>query len=203
MALAAALVIGLVGLPLAMAQSLPPLPANPEDMLKPLVDTRQYDSEPQPSTLREHTPLQGKAYRKLTPTSLTPEESSQPPAGSSSASDAGGTKMLTGQVQTLQQAIASESNVDWYAWYLAAREYLGRMGGLECALGTPIKFYRNGRIEAQTFNPICQNSVAGRMFPLPTKTRLDAVILPVRAGAGPPASPEEIYSRIHGSNGFR
>ena len=108
-----------------------------------------------------------------------------------------GPRMLTGKVQTLQEAIESESgNVDWYAWYLSARAYLGRTGGLQCALGTPIKFYRNGQIEALSFNPLCQASVAGRRFPLPPKTKLEALILPVRAGEGPPASPEEIYTRI-------
>ena len=106
--------------------------------------------------------------------------------------------MITGQVQTLQQAMQSESGqVDWYAWYLAARQYLGQTGGLQCALGTPIKFYRNGEIEAMSFNPICQASVLGRRFPLPPQTKLDALILPVRSGEGPPATPEEIYHRIN------
>src|SRR5262245_12470328 len=96
-----ALVLAWTGLPLAGAQSmpsLPPLPANPEDMLKPLVDTHQYDPEPVPSNLRDDPTLYGQAARKLTPTSLTLKDSSQPPAGSSTS---GGTKVLTGQVQTL------------------------------------------------------------------------------------------------------
>jgi hypothetical protein len=105
--------------------------------------------------------------------------------------------VLTGTVRTLQQAIEEEKDtVDWYAWYLACREYLSSTGGLPCALGTPIKFYRNGRIEAQTFDAVCLQSVEGRRFPLPAATRLDALILPVRHGNAPPASPQEIYSRV-------
>jgi hypothetical protein len=190
----------LVCWPLAMAQSLPPFYATPEEMLKPLVDTQQHDAEPQPSTWQEDTRLHGRAQKQLTPTSLTPDANNFPSGGGASAapSAGSGTKILTGQVQTLQQAIVSENDVDWYAWYLSARDYLGRMGGLQCALGTPIKFYRDGRIEALSFNPLCQDSVAGRYFPLPANTRLDAIILPVRPGEGPPASRDEIYSRIKG-----
>jgi hypothetical protein len=111
--------------------------------------------------------------------------------------------VLTGQVQTLQQAIESERDwVDWYSWYLACREYLARTGGLQCPLGTPIKFYRNGHVEAMSFDPACQESVQGRHFPLPSKTRLDALILPVRQGTAPPATPQELYNRIR-SGPFR
>lgn len=148
-------------------------------VLKPLVDTEQPDAAQENSTV-----LKGDAYRK--------KDAGMNPAAQT------GTPVLTGQVQTLQQAMESESGrVDWYAWYLAAREYLGRTGGLQCALGTPIKFYRNGQIEAMSFSPLCQASVSGRNFPLPPKTKLDALILPVRSGEGPPASPQEIYTRIH------
>lgn len=105
--------------------------------------------------------------------------------------------VLQGAVRTLQQAIEEERDtVDWYAWYLACRQYLSSTGGLPCPLGTPIKFYRNGHIEAQTFDTVCLQSVAGRRFALPGATRLDALILPVRHGNAPPASPQEIYSRI-------
>jgi hypothetical protein len=87
--------------------------------------------------------------------------------------------------------------VDWYGWYLSAREYLSQTGGLNCALGTPIKFYKNGQIEALSFDPHCLNSVSGRHYPLPKNTQLDALILPVRPGQGPPASRQEIDSRVH------
>ncbi len=107
------------------------------------------------------------------------------------------TLVLTGKVQTLQEAITSESEtVNWYAWYLSAREYLGLTGGLRCSLGTPIKFHKSGKIEAITFDTACIGSVIGRRFPLPANTKLDAVILPVRSGSGPPASEAEIYTRI-------
>jgi hypothetical protein len=151
-------------LPVVGAQSFPPMPSDPELMLKPLVD-RSGDSKDNEA-------------EQTAPQPVSP-------------------KIITGQVKSLQQATLDERGVvDWYAWYLAAREYLGRMGGLQCALGTPIKFYRGGRIEAISFSPVCQASVAGRFFPLPAKTRLGAVILPVRAAESPPANPQEIYSRI-------
>lgn len=105
--------------------------------------------------------------------------------------------VLSGKVESLQAAMDLERNrVDWYGWYLSVREYLERTGGLPCRLGTPIRFYRNGRIEALTSEPGCRISVEHRRFLLPPETRLEAVILPVRRGTLPPASPAEIYSRI-------
>ncbi len=107
------------------------------------------------------------------------------------------TLVLTGKVQTLQQAMESEKDyVDWYAWYLSARAYLGQSGGIRCPLGTPIKFHKNGLIEAMSFDPYCMASLSGRRFALPRNTKLEALILPVRPGQGPPASPEEINSRV-------
>lgn len=148
-------------------------------LLKPLVDT----SQPEPSSTQKLAPLEGRAERY-----------GQVPVSDSPASQ---TKLITGKVQTLQQAIESERGiVDWYVWYLSAREYISRSGGLRCSLGTPIKFFRNGRIEALTFDTACIGSVLGKRFPLPENTRLDALILPVRPGHGPPASESEIYSRV-------
>jgi hypothetical protein len=150
-------------------------------LLKPLVDTSQPNTREDKSNA---TTLQGKAERQGTiPVNETPTH--QP-------------LVLTGKVKTLQQAIESEKDtVDWYAWYLAAREYLSQTGGIRCPLGTPIKFYRNGRIEAMSFDPYCISSVSGRNYPLPHNTQLDALILPVRPGQGPPASRQEIYSRVN------
>lgn len=160
-----------------------------EPFFKPLVDTSFVPQTLEPVTLTpqdspQNPPLAGRAQRH----------------GEVPVSDApltGPTKVLTGKVQTLQQAIDSERDVvDWYSWYLSAREYISQTGGLRCALGTPIKFYRTGKMEALTFDTNCIASVTGRRFPLPPKTSLDALILPVRSGQGPPASPAEIYSRI-------
>lgn len=148
-----------------------------EPFFKPLVDTSQVQPELEPVTL---TPLEAQVEKQgEIPVSNAP------------------TKILTGKVQTLQQAIESERDVvNWYAWYLSAREYIGQTGGLRCSLGTPIKFYRSGKMEALTFDTNCIASVTGRRFPLPANTSLDALILPVRSGQGPPASRDEIYSRI-------
>jgi hypothetical protein len=137
----------------------------------------------------------------LVDTSVPQEQ--DPPEQASVSPPASKKMVLNAKVQTLQEAIVSEQNiVNWYAWYLACREYLSRTGGLKCELGTPIKFYKGGRIEALTLDPMCLVSVSGRRFDLPQKTSLDALILPVRNGYNPPATPQEIYSRVE-ANKFK
>lgn len=152
----------------------PDVALDSEPFFKPLVDTsKRQDAQPL-------QPLEGRA-----------EKQGDIPVNHNSG------PLITGKVQTLQQAIDSERDgVDWYAWYMSARGYIGNTGGLRCALGTPIKFYRNGKMEALTFDTGCIASVQGRRFPLPANTSLDALILPVRPGEGPPATRDEIYSRI-------
>lgn len=149
-----------------------------EGFFKPLVDTSQQKE----LDVVRLEPLEGRAHRQgENPVNDVPTQG----------------RLITGQVKTLQEAIDSEKNVvDWYGWYLAARTYISQSGGLRCPLGTPIKFYRNGKIEAITFDSACIGSVIGRRFPLPPNTQLDALILPVRPGQGPPATRDEIYSRI-------
>ena len=108
--------------------------------------------------------------------------------------------VLTGRVENLENAIRIEHDeVDWYGWYLGARSYLSKWGGLDCEAGTPIKFYRNGVIEVDSVDLACQHSVAGKIFPLPAGTQLDAVILPVRLGKLPPASQPELFNHIKAS----
>jgi hypothetical protein len=100
-------------------------------------------------------------------------------------------------VKTYQEAATLEQDIDWYAWYLSIRKYLDATGGLNhCVVGTPIKIYKQGRIEALSPDPLCRISVSWRHFPLPANTRLDALILPVRSGKLPPASPQELRNRI-------
>ncbi|WP_373531945.1 hypothetical protein [Vampirovibrio sp.] len=171
------LALALLGLLSASALAVQPdLTLETEPFFKPLVDTTQH----QPLEAQPLKPLEGRA-----------EKQGEIPISNAS------TPIITGKVQTLQQAIDSERDgVDWYAWYMAARTYIGKTGGLRCALGTPIKFYRSGKMEALTFDTGCIASVMGRRFPLPSSTTLDALILPVRAGQGPPATRDEIYSRI-------
>lgn len=170
--------IGLTVISLAYGASFQP-EMETDELLKPLVDTSQSEN----TSAQKLAPLEGRAERY-----------GQVPVNDAPASQ---TKLITGKVQTLQQAIESEKDiVDWYAWYLSAREYISRSGGLRCSLGTPIKFFRNGKIEALTFDTACIGSVLGKRFPLPASTRLDALILPVRPGHGPPASETEIYSRV-------
>ena len=85
-----------------------------EAPLKPLVDTYQ------PGAARSgEKPVEGHEERDgMVPVNESPPSEKKP-------------LVLTGKVQTLQQAIESErATVDWYAWYLSAREYLWRTGGL-------------------------------------------------------------------------
>lgn len=115
------------------------------------------------------------------------------PAGEAPA----GKKTLTIQVKTLQDAMVAEKDfVDWYAWYLSARDYLSATGGLQCPVGTQIKFYKSGMIQAESLDPDCMASVTGKTFALPKTTKLDALLLPVRNGKEAPASPDELFSRI-------
>jgi len=104
--------------------------------------------------------------------------------------------VLQGHAVTLQEAIDTETNIDWYGWYLACRSYLQVTGGLACGEGTPIVFYKDGRMMAQTNNPYCQQSVQFKRFRLPDETRLTQLVLPVRSNIKPPATQSELYNRV-------
>ncbi|MEB3287902.1 MAG: hypothetical protein VKJ04_10405 [Vampirovibrionales bacterium] len=118
----------------------------------------------------------------------------------------GSEKKITIQasVQTLEAAIQSEKDVvDWYAWYLSARKYIASRGGIACPAGTMLKFPKKGFVEVKMspwdpVEPRCVMSIQGMYFPLPEKTRLEAVLLPVRSSLLPPAPPSEIYQRTKG-----
>lgn len=105
--------------------------------------------------------------------------------------------VLHGSVFSIQDAMAEESHINWYQWYLSARNYLAQTGGLNCPLGTPIVFYKSGQIGAKTTSARCLQSISGRFYPLPKQTRLQALFLPVRSGKAPPASVEEIQWRVN------
>lgn len=112
---------------------------------------------------------------------------------SSSQSEPSQPFTLQGSVTTLEQAIQDEKGtVDWYGWYMGARNYIANNGGIKCALGTPIVFYKDGEIAAQSFDAFCLASVSRLHYPLPANTKLTAVKLPTRSGKGAPASPEEL-----------
>jgi hypothetical protein len=108
------------------------------------------------------------------------------------AGNANGRPILSGTV-SLQSAMAAEQGrVDWYGWYLKARQYIASHGGLRCEHGTPILFRKTGQMSAMTNDPMCQASTISKRFPLPVGTHVDTLILPTRPGAAPPASPEEL-----------
>ncbi len=96
------------------------------------------------------------------------------------------------KTKTLYDAIKDEGHVNWYAWYMRAREYLGATGGIDCPLGTPIKFFKSGAVQPLSQLPMCRMSLMGRHVPLPKNTELEAVILPTRSGVAPPASKQEL-----------
>lgn len=148
--------------------------------LQPLPDRRPGNGN--------HPPLQGRAQKSM----------EQPAEGHTGLmSGTTGTRILNGRVQTLQQAARTEKDqVDWYAWYLNARDYLFRTGGLDCRAGTLIRFYKSGEIRAMTSDENCITSIGDRRFPLPEGTRLQALVLPVRPTELPPASPEDINTRV-------
>jgi len=110
-----------------------------------------------------------------------------------------GNVTLQAGVSRLDAAIEQEQDVDWYKWYLMARDYIYRSGGIDCPLGTNIIFNKDGRMQAESPFAYCQYSVGVMRFPLPKNTRLSAVILPTRPGKAPPASPEELIKRIRNS----
>ncbi len=112
------------------------------------------------------------------------------------ATSNGVSKILQGGVSTFDSAVAREQDVDWYRWYLDCRSYLAATGGLNCRIGTQLKIYKNGLMEALTDDSACVNSAGSRMFALPKTTALDAIILPVRNGKLPPASRSEFFKHL-------
>lgn len=128
-----------------------------------------------------------------------PPSSQQTPSQTQIQRDESGKFIIKGSIQTLEAAIdAEKGSVDWYGWYLEAREHITKRGGLACQAGTLLTFRRNGQVQAKTLDPKCLLSIEKIHFPLPETTALDAVVLPVRSGALPPAPPSEIYQRTEG-----
>ncbi|MDX2084823.1 MAG: hypothetical protein SFZ03_05480 [Candidatus Melainabacteria bacterium] len=121
-------------------------------------------------------------------------------AQSSGASTPASTVALQGSVSLDAAMVAEAGQVDWYRWYLSARQYLKSMGGLRCTEGTRIVFYRNGRIQALSQDPFCQISAMSKQFPLPQHTQVQAVVLPTRQSSRPPASPQELIDYVRQSS---
>jgi hypothetical protein len=117
---------------------------------------------------------------------------------SSSPADTGKAVLQGGvnRISSLDEVMKAEIGlVDWYTWYLNCRQHIWSRGGLQCRIGTPIRITRDGRMTADTTDPDCLLSVRNKRFPLPEQTRLSVLILPVRKGSDPPASPTEIRKR--------
>ncbi|MGE0199656.1 MAG: hypothetical protein AB7P76_01670 [Candidatus Melainabacteria bacterium] len=127
-------------------------------------------------------------------------ELSRQPAGPAAATPQPAPDVvLHGGVTTLESAIQTETAIDWYAWYMAARRYLMATGGISCPVGTPIRFYKNGRLDADSHDGVCLYSLKNKRFPLPENTALDAVILPTRSAIAPPANPGELNDYVNRS----
>jgi hypothetical protein len=106
---------------------------------------------------------------------------------------------LKGNITTLDTALIQEADtVDWYGWYMACRKYLILTGGIQCPVGTKIRFNKGGLMTPYSNDTDCIQSVLSKRFPLPTNTKLEGVILPVRSSRVPPASPQELYNLLKG-----
>lgn len=135
-----------------------------------------------------------------------PGEGEEKPSGDGFSAQEGsdGSVTLKSTVKTLDVALKEEmGKVDWYGWYLAARNYIAHNGFINCPLGTPIKFYRDGRIEPMSFSAPCVASTMNMNFPLPKNTSVDVIILPTRPSVIPPASPQELYDFLRQSDDTR
>lgn len=105
-------------------------------------------------------------------------------------------KVLQGGVSTLESVIQQEGRyIDWYGWYMGARQYLAEHGGFKCPRGTPIYFFKDGHLDTPSNDWMCLLSVRTKNFPLPTQTAVEILVLPTRQWEEPPASPEEILRR--------
>jgi hypothetical protein len=108
-------------------------------------------------------------------------------------------KILKGNIVSLDAAILEEKGtVDWYGWYMACRQYLIRAGGLNCRIGTMIRFDRSGMMTALSSDLPCVYSVSQKRFALPPNTAVEGIILPVRSGRAQPATPEELHRYLQG-----
>jgi hypothetical protein len=106
---------------------------------------------------------------------------------------------LKGNITTLDTALIQEADtVDWYGWYMGCRKYLILTGGIQCPVGTKIRFNRGGLMTPYSNDSDCIQSVLSKRFPLPTNTKLEGIILPVRSSRVPPASPQELYNLLKG-----
>ncbi len=154
--------------------------------------------EPKTSFVNELAPLpdeNNRGWDVPSPTALFATESDMKLTSNSSGN---GTPVfvLTGRIQTLQDATESEKEtVDWYGWYLSVREYLRKTGSFQCQVGTPIKFYKSGYIEALTTEPLCRASAASHFYALPEATALDAIILPIR-NSNKPTTKDDLFTHI-------
>jgi hypothetical protein len=98
---------------------------------------------------------------------------------------------------SLDNAMAQEGQrVDWYAWYLKARQSIMANGGLQCPLGTLIIISKQGLFKTDSPYKTCQQSVDRQRSPLPANSQLSYIVLPVRDGAWHPMSPPELLERV-------
>ena len=182
-------VIGLLTLTVVFASlSSDAKPLKPtSNVLPPIEDMSPLTSEKPASS--QLPPLSGNSSESLKGKVQT-EQAITPPRHKA---------VLKGGVSTYDAIVEAEKGVvDWYAWYLACRRYIASHGGLQCDLGTPIHIYKNGRFDTPSMDPYCILSVRTKRFPLPRKTQLDMLILPVRSGSAPPASRDELRRRTKG-----
>jgi hypothetical protein len=158
---------------------------------------QEFDNDSNSKPISGHVETKETAYPPYVPPSNLPPLRPNTPPSAHVQTEAGVT--LQGSV-TLKEAIQQEKGiVNWYAWYLACRDYLTLMGGLgNCPRGTMIRFHKDGHVDALSPNPYCLMTLSSLNFPLPKNTKLDVVAFPVRAGTAPPASQTEVLDRTGG-----
>jgi hypothetical protein len=81
---------------------------------------------------------------------------------------------------TAKKQQESEEQTNWYLWYSDVRKYLRQNGGFRCSAGIPVRFYKDGTIEALSHQSNCIKSAQKMHYPLPAFTKVPFITLSVR-----------------------
>lgn len=93
-------------------------------------------------------------------------------------------------------AQAQNQFVNWYDWYRDLRGYFSSVGGVLCAPGTELQFYRDGRITATSRDATCLASLDGLHYPLPQNAPVRTLSLTIRQHSAWPMSRRAINDLV-------